>query len=80
MIAATRLRRGPTNSAKGAARLVADALVTAAKAGATGQVTVRCDSELCRTRHNADYADVLVMRTSVANPLVAGVDAATRSA
>src|SRR5665647_680317 len=42
--AATRLRRGPTNSAKGAARLVADALVTARKAGATGQVTVRADS------------------------------------
>ena len=44
VIAATRLRRGPTNCAKGAARLVADALVTAAKAGATGQVTVRSDS------------------------------------
>jgi len=44
VIAATRLRRGPTNSAKGAARLVADALVTAAKAGATGVVTVRSDS------------------------------------
>ena len=44
VIAATRLRRGPTNSAKGAARLVADALVTAGKAGATGQVTVRSDS------------------------------------
>ena len=44
VIAATRLRRGPTNSAKGAARLIADALVTAGKAGATGQVTVRADS------------------------------------
>jgi hypothetical protein len=44
VIAATRLRRGPTNSAKGAARLVADALVTARNAGATGQVTVRSDS------------------------------------
>ena len=44
VIAATRLRRGPTNSAKGAARLVAEALVTARKAGATGQVTVRADS------------------------------------
>ena len=44
VIAATRLRRGPTNSAKGAARLVADALVTARKAGARGQVTVRADS------------------------------------
>src|SRR5450830_1420357 len=41
VIAATRLRRGPTNCAKGAARLVADALVTARKAGATGQVTVQ---------------------------------------
>src|SRR5450830_1824326 len=44
VIAATRLRRGATNSAKGAARLVADALATAAKAGATGVVTVRADS------------------------------------
>src|SRR5674476_601694 len=44
VIAATRLRRGATNCAKGAARLVADALATAAKAGATGQVTVRSDS------------------------------------
>src|SRR5665648_402549 len=32
VIAATRLRRGATNSAKGAARLVADALVTAGRA------------------------------------------------
>jgi hypothetical protein len=44
VIAATRLRRGPTNCAKGAARLLADALATARKAGATGQVTVRADS------------------------------------
>ena len=44
VIAATRLRRGPTNCAKGAARLLADALVTAAKAGASGLVTVRADS------------------------------------
>src|SRR5659263_593926 len=44
VIAATRLRRGATNCAKGAARLVADALVTARKAGARGQVTVRADS------------------------------------
>jgi hypothetical protein len=44
VIAATRLRRGPTSSAKGAARLVADALVTARRAGATGQVTIRADS------------------------------------
>jgi hypothetical protein len=44
VIAATRLRRGSTNSARGAARLVADALVTAANAGACGLRIVRADS------------------------------------
>jgi len=44
VIVATRLRKGSTNSPRGAARLVADALVTAANAGATGIVTVRTDS------------------------------------
>jgi hypothetical protein len=45
VIAATRLRKGSTNSAKGAPRLLADALATAARAGATGMVTVlRADS------------------------------------
>jgi hypothetical protein len=38
------LRRGPTNSARGAARIVADALVTAKACGGTGLVTVRADS------------------------------------
>jgi Transposase DDE domain group 1 len=44
VIAATRLRRGGTNSARGAARLVADAVRTARAAGATGLVVVRADS------------------------------------
>jgi len=44
VIAATRLRRGNVNSAKGAPRLVTDALVTARNAGVTGLVTVRADS------------------------------------
>ena len=44
MIAATRLRRGGTNSARGAARIVADALVTAKACGAGGLITVRADS------------------------------------
>jgi hypothetical protein len=44
VIAATRLRRGSTNSVRGAARLVADALVTAKACGAGGSVTVRADS------------------------------------
>jgi len=44
VIAATRLRRGGTNSARGAARLVTDALKTAKACGAAGLVTVRADS------------------------------------
>jgi len=44
VIAATRLRRGGTDSARGAARLVADALVTAKACGGSGLVTVRADS------------------------------------
>lgn len=44
VIVATRLRKGATNSARGAARLVADALATAKLAGASGLVVVRMDS------------------------------------
>ncbi len=44
LIAAVRLRRGSTHSARGAARLVADALITAKKAGATGVRVLRADS------------------------------------
>jgi hypothetical protein len=44
VIAATRLRRGAVNSVRGAARLLADALACARRAGATGLVIVRADS------------------------------------
>jgi hypothetical protein len=44
VIAAARLRKGSTHSVKGAARLVADALVTAKAAGATGVRVLRADS------------------------------------
>jgi hypothetical protein len=44
VIVATRLRRGPANSARGAARLVADALKTSRACGATGLLVVRVDS------------------------------------
>jgi hypothetical protein len=44
VIAAARLRKGSTNSARGADRFVADALVTARKAGATGVLVLRADS------------------------------------
>ena len=44
VIAAARLRKGSTHSARGAARLAADALVTAKAAGATGVRVLRADS------------------------------------
>jgi len=44
VIAAARLRKGSTHSVKGAHRLIADALVTAKAAGATGVRVVRADS------------------------------------
>jgi hypothetical protein len=44
MIAATRLRKGATNSVRGAASLLADALATARRAGGTGLLIVRADS------------------------------------
>jgi hypothetical protein len=44
MIAATRLRKGATNSVRGAAKLLTDALATTRRAGATGLVIVRADS------------------------------------
>ena len=44
VVAATRLRKGSVASAKGAHRLVADALATARAAGAAGLVIVRADS------------------------------------
>jgi len=44
VIGATRLRKGSTNSAKGAHRFVADVLITAKAAGATGVLVLRADS------------------------------------
>jgi Transposase DDE domain group 1 len=44
LIAAARLRKGSTNSARGAARLLTDALATVRRAGAAATVLVRADS------------------------------------
>jgi hypothetical protein len=44
LIVATRLRKGSANSARGAARLVADALKTSRACGAGGLLVVRADS------------------------------------
>jgi hypothetical protein len=44
VIAAARLRKGSTNSARGAHRFVTDALITARKAGASGVLVLQADS------------------------------------
>jgi hypothetical protein len=44
VIVATRLRKGSANSARGAARLVADAIKTSRSAGVSGLVVLRADS------------------------------------
>jgi hypothetical protein len=44
VIAAARLRRGSANSARGAARFVTDALITAERVGGTGVRVLRADS------------------------------------
>ena len=44
LIAAARLRKGSTNSARGAAKLVTEALATVRRAGAVATVLVRADS------------------------------------
>ena len=63
LIAATRLRKGSTHSVKGAHRLIADALVTAKAAGASGVRVVRADSAFYAhqvitavTRHRACFS------------------------
>jgi hypothetical protein len=44
LIAATRLRKGSTNSARGAAKLLTDTLATVGRCGAAGLIVVRADS------------------------------------
>jgi len=54
LVVAARLRKGPSNSAKGAHRLVADALITAQACGARGTLVLRADcpttSPMCSPR------------------------------
>jgi hypothetical protein len=63
VIVATRLRKGSANSARGAARLVADAIQTTRSAGVSGLVVLRADS--------AYYgADVICRRPAPQNSLL----------
>ena len=73
VIAGARLRAGKTNSGKGAARMIAQAVATARAAGVTGQILVRGDSAYgnsvvvaaCR-RAGARFSLVLTKTATVA--------------
>jgi hypothetical protein len=86
VIAATRLRKGSTNSARGAARLVADALATAARAGigagpGRSLVIMRADSAyynrdvIAATRAGARFSVTARMDPAVRRA-IAGIDEA----
>ena len=75
VIIASRLRRGSTNSARGAARLVADALATVARAGAGGLVILRADSAY----YNHDVIAAAI-RAGARFSVTARMDAAVRRA
>jgi len=79
VIAATRLRKGSTNSARGAARLVADTLATAkrvgAGAGTGGLVLARMDSAF----YNADVV-AAVRRSGAKFSITARMDKAVQAA
>src|SRR3954447_6857660 len=72
VIAGMRLRAGKTGSGKGAGRMVAQAIVTARAAGASGQILVRGDSSYgtravvgaCR-RHDARFSLVMARNTAI---------------
>jgi hypothetical protein len=75
IIAATRLRKGSTNSARGAARLVADTLAVAKRCGATGLVVTRADSAF----YNADVV-AAISRNGSRFSLTARMDPAVQAA
>ena len=75
VIAATRLRKGSTNSARGAARLVADTLSVAKNCGASGLVLARMDSAF----YNADVV-AAVGRAGAKFSITARMDKAVRAA
>jgi hypothetical protein len=82
VIAAARLRKGSTNSVKGAHRLVAEALVTAKAAGATGLRVLRADSAFyshqviaAATRGGARFS-ITARQDSAVRRAIAGIEEA----
>jgi hypothetical protein len=79
VVVAQRLRKGSCGSPRGAKRLVTDALKTV-RGLSDAKPLVRADSALCRYRHNADYAEVVVMPMSRPDPWCWAVIGLLRSA
>ena len=83
VIAGMRLRAGKTGSGKGAGRMVAQAIVTARAAGATGKILVRGDSaygnravvRACR-RGNAEFSLVMTKNPAIARAIASIPDTA----
>jgi hypothetical protein len=81
VIAAVRLRKGSTASTRGAARLVADALVTATAAGAAGVRVLRADSAFyghdviaAARRHNSCFS-ITAKQDPAVRAAIATIDA-----
>src|SRR5215207_1289357 len=83
VIAGMRLRAGKTGSGKGAGRMVAQAIVTARAAGATGKILVRGDSaygnravvRACR-RGNAEFSLVMTKNRAIQRAIASIPDTA----
>jgi len=75
VITATRLRRGAANSARGAARFVAETLANAIAAGAGGLIITRADSAF----YNADVV-AAIRRAGARFSITARMDAGIRAA
>jgi hypothetical protein len=80
VIAAARLRKGSTASVKGAARLVADALVTATDTGATGVRVLRGDSAfysyevIAATRRHKSCFSITARQDPAVRRAIASID------
>ena len=79
VLAATRLRKGSTNSARGAARLVADTLLTAKRAGAGGATGALVLARMDSAFYNADVVGA-VGRHGAKFSITARMDRAVQAA
>jgi hypothetical protein len=79
VIAAARLRKGSVNSARGAARLVADAITTSRRAGVTGMVVLRADSAfynrevIAAARRHGVHFSVTARKDSLVSTAIAAI-------